>query len=101
MDIQSLEALFRAFIENIVADVTAPLISRIQALEFRNNNLGEDIRLEVRDDIRVAVEACVESEVESEVSRQLDNIEIPDEYAIRDMVRTVLRDVTFTVEADI
>jgi hypothetical protein len=101
MDIQSLEALIRVFIENIVADVTAPLITRIQALEFRDNNLGEEIRLEVRDDIRVAVEACVESEVESEVERQLGNLDIPDDSTIRDMMRDVLRDVTFTVETDI
>jgi hypothetical protein len=112
MDIQSLEALVRAYIAHVVAEATIPLIRRIESLEAQV--VGWDCEREVDNavekafsthdfssDIREAVEACVESEVESEVSRQLDNIEIPDEYAVRDMVRAVLRDVTFTVETDI
>lgn len=101
MDTHSLEALVRAYIAHVVAEATIPLIRRIEALEFRDNNLGEDIRLEVRDDIRAAVEACVESEVESEVERQLERLEIPDSNDIRRAVRDELRDATFTVSVDI
>jgi len=96
MDIQSIEALVRAYIAHVVAEATLPLIRRIEELEAKDG-----VSEEMREEIREAVEASVESEVETEVSRQLDNLDIPDEYAIRDMVRTVLRDVTFTVEADI
>jgi hypothetical protein len=112
MDIQSLESLVRAYIVNIVADAVFPLIQRIESLEAQV--VGWDCEREVENavekafsthdfnsDIREAVEACVESEVESEVERQIGNLEIPDDYAIRDMVRAVLRDVTFTVETDI
>ena len=101
MDIQSLESLVRAYIAHVVAEATIPLIRRIEELEAKEHGVSETVREEIREEIRETVEASVESEVESEVSRQLDNIEIPDEYAVRDMVRAVLRDVTFTVETDI
>jgi len=104
MDIHSLDALVRAYIAAIVAEATLPLIRRIEELEGKEGKeagISEEIRKEIREEIREAVEASVESEVESEVSRQMDNLEIPDSYAIRDMVRDVLRDVTFTVETDI
>ena len=97
MDIQSIEALVRSYIAHVVAEATLPLIRRIEELEGKETGVSEEIREEIRE----AVEASVESEVESEVARQLDNLDIPDEYAVRDMVRTVLRDVTFTVETDI
>ena len=112
MDIHSLEALIRAYIAHVVAEATIPLIRRIESLEAQV--IGWDCEREVENavekafsthdfnsDIREAVEACVESEVESEVERQLGNLDIPDSYAIRDMVRDVLRDVTFTVETNI
>ena len=101
MDIQSIEALVRSYIAHVVAEATLPLIRRIEELEEKETGVSEEVREEIREEIREAVEASVESEVESEVARQLDNLDIPDEYAVRDMVRTVLRDVTFTVETDI
>ena len=101
MDIQSLESLVRSYIAHVVAEATLPLIRRIEELEGKEAGISEETREEIREEIREAVEASVESEVESEVARQLDNLDIPDEYAVRDMVRTVLRDVTFTVETDI
>ena len=101
MDINSLDSLVRAYISAIVAEATLPLIRRIEDLEGKEAGISEETREEIREEIREAVEASVESEVESEVSRQMDNLEIPDSYAIADVVRQVLRDVTFTVETDI
>lgn len=101
MDIHTLDSLIRAYIAAIVAEATLPLIRRIEELEGKEASIGEEVREEIREEIREAVEASVESEVESEVSRQIDNLEIPDSYAIADVVRQVLRDVTFTVETDI
>lgn len=108
MDIQSLETLVRAYIAHVVAEATLPLIRRIESLEAQV--VGWDCEREVENavekafsthdfnsDIREAVEACVESEVESEVSRQLDNLDIPDKYAVRDMVKDILSDATISV----
>ena len=92
MDIQSIEALVRAYIAHVVAEATLPLIRRIEELEAKDG-----VSEEIREEIREAVEASVESEVESEVSRQLDNLDIPDDNTIRDMVRDILSDATISV----
>ena len=97
MDIQSIEALVRSYIAHVVAEATLPLIRRIEELEGKETGVSEEVREEIREEIREAVEASVESEVESEVSRQLDNLDIPDKYAVRDMVKDILSDATISV----